>query len=174
MTAATCVVFTSFFTSGVQRTTRPVQCNTTSVGVPIASAGILMVKLTILPTTKEVASSNRTPLAEIFSVTAGRSPVSVQIVIGTQRGKRTAARSSSGRSVATAVEISICLIIARSSRDGNPLKRPPSSPHSTKVTSFSSFGFTPSQGIFTNRCAGARKETWKRCDPALLVPSLIY
>ena len=43
------------FTSGMQRTTRPVQCNTTSVGVPMASAGILMVKLTTLPTTKEVA-----------------------------------------------------------------------------------------------------------------------
>src|SRR5580658_9429930 len=80
MTAATCVVFTSGLTSGVQRTTRPVQCNTTSVGVPIASAGILMVKLTILPTTKEVANSNNTPLAEMFSVTAGRSPDSVQMV----------------------------------------------------------------------------------------------
>src|ERR1700744_793644 len=125
MTAATCVVFTSGLTSGVQRTTRPVQCNTTSVGVPIASAGILIVKLTILPTTKVVASSNRTPLAEIFSVTAGRSPASVQIVIGTQRGKRTAARSSTGRSVVTAVEISMSLIIIRSSGYGNPLKRPP-------------------------------------------------
>src|ERR1700677_4662846 len=109
MTAATCVVFTS----GVQRTTRPVQCNTTSVGVPIASAGIAIVKLTILPTFSDVASSNKTPLAEIFSVTAGRSPASVQMVIGTHNGKRTAARSSIGRSVATAVEISIELIIIR-------------------------------------------------------------
>ncbi len=110
--------------SGVQRTTRPEQCNTTSVGVPMASAGMAMVKLTMLPTGSAVANWNKTPLAEMFSVTAARSPPAVLMVIGTQSGKRTAARSSTEGSVATATVVSMHLIIDISPGNGNTLKRP--------------------------------------------------
>jgi hypothetical protein len=60
----------------------------------MASAGIWIVELTVLPNSSGEAISKRMPFAEIFTVIAGISPWSVRMVIGIVNGKRTAALSS--------------------------------------------------------------------------------
>ena len=72
------------------RTTRPRQSSCTSVSAPITSAGSEIVKSTIEPTGISASTSNNTPLAEIFCVSADRRPVSDFSATGSFSGKRAA------------------------------------------------------------------------------------